>query len=297
MRKLNRRFVISLAVALGLGIGTIASSQSFMDLYHQGNVIAKSQTDDVSVSLLIKYVGANSATVTVEADGNLTFKSGTSGAEAADTSLECPVSGGLGGIIDVSDAACNTVGEVLDIINASGSWIAVPVDALRTDSSDNTFVTKAEGSAKTVAGYSVLRDSIAVSFKNGIALTSRDSIDKYMTTPTSTTLKNGNPFLGQRTYIRNAAVVSNYDSGTASLVCYSVLFGPLNSSGSYTETVTTIFSKVLAATDVNNSLAAETFGYWGLPGRQDEKVICRAENSADMDTVTFYALGVEVPLR
>src|SRR5687767_6845145 len=73
--------------------------------------------DDTDTAMLIKFVGPSTGSTTTMNSGkvevavttsDITFTSGAAGSEAADTSLECPVSGALGGIIDVSNAACNT---------------------------------------------------------------------------------------------------------------------------------------------------------------------------------------------
>jgi len=97
---------------------------------------------DVSPAIVIKYfppqggsADALTPTVAVEADGNLTFTV----AAAAYTGFELPVSGALGGVIDVSDAEANTVGEVVDAINSTpisfstGYFRAALVNALRSD--------------------------------------------------------------------------------------------------------------------------------------------------------------------
>lgn len=103
---------------------------------------------DTDPALYIKYFGpggASTTTVAVEADGNLTFV--VNG--AAYTGFECPVSGALGGVIDVSDSACDTVGEVVDVINATaptfstGYFRAVIAAGLRSDSSDTRFLADA----------------------------------------------------------------------------------------------------------------------------------------------------------
>jgi len=101
------------------------------------------QANDVSAAIVIKYFppagGGSTSSMTpkvaVEADGNLTFTV----AGAAYTGFELPVSGALGGVIDVSDAEANTVGEVVDAINstpitfATGYFRAALVNALRSD--------------------------------------------------------------------------------------------------------------------------------------------------------------------
>lgn len=92
---------------------------------------AKIYSDDGDIALRVKYVGSEkSATVTVSAAGDLTFKHGALGAEAVDSTV------GAAGVIDVSAAAYNTFGEVVDNINGSANWEAYLVGALRADSSD-----------------------------------------------------------------------------------------------------------------------------------------------------------------
>lgn len=97
---------------------------------------------DTDPMLYVKFFGpggvTSTTTMAVEANGDLTFV--VNGAAYA--GFECPVSGALGGVIDVSDAACNTLGEVVDIINATaptfstGYFRAVIAAGLRSDSSD-----------------------------------------------------------------------------------------------------------------------------------------------------------------
>ena len=99
-------------------------------------------TADNSPALVIKYFPTQTAgsagvtaTVAVEADGNLTFTVGG----AAYAGFECPFAGALGGVLDVSNAECNTVGEVVQIINstpitfATGYFRAAMVASLATD--------------------------------------------------------------------------------------------------------------------------------------------------------------------
>lgn len=96
-------------------------------------------------ALYVKYFGpggnTSTTTLAVETDGNLTFS--VNG--AAYTGFECPVSGALGGVIDVSDTACDTAGEVVDIINATaktfstGYFRAVIGAGTRSDVIDNAW--------------------------------------------------------------------------------------------------------------------------------------------------------------
>jgi len=109
------------------------------------NISTAVDTDPV---LYVKYFGSGGAattTMAVEADSNLTFV--VDGAAYA--GFECPVSGALGGIIDVSDAACDTLGEVVDVVNSTstsfgtGYFRAVIAAGLRGDSSNATFIADA----------------------------------------------------------------------------------------------------------------------------------------------------------
>jgi hypothetical protein len=120
---------------------------------------------DTEAALYIKYYGpggASTTTVAVEADGNLTFV--VNG--AAYTGFECPVSGALGGVIDVSDSACNTAGEVVDIINSTattfstGYFRAVIAAGARADDINASWLADAaDTEVTTPTGERVLWDS------------------------------------------------------------------------------------------------------------------------------------------
>lgn len=91
--------------------------------------------DDVDVALKVRYVGSQaSASITVSAAGDITFKHGAVGALVVDPTID---SGGDDpGVIDVSDASANTYGEVVDLINASANWEAYLVGGLRADNAN-----------------------------------------------------------------------------------------------------------------------------------------------------------------
>lgn len=94
-----------------------------------------SLTSDQPVGIAVKYRGS-SASATVEVtNGAITFKVGTAGAEAADTTV------GASGVVD--DATYVTLGAMVDIINASPNWRAELVDCLRADTSTNVLATLA----------------------------------------------------------------------------------------------------------------------------------------------------------
>lgn len=92
--------------------------------------VSRHVVDDAPVSLVIMYVGDEaSATVTVSTD--LTFKHGAAAAEAVDSTIDS--GGDDAGVIDISDANANTLGEIVDLINVSANWKAYIKDGLRAD--------------------------------------------------------------------------------------------------------------------------------------------------------------------
>lgn len=191
MRNLRKFLAPLLALAFSLPVGLltptpVADAQvvlpgAFAQAQGVGVTLGAVSTD---IGILIKYVGPQVAgstpvggTVTVAAaTGDITLKTGPVGGSAADTTTECPVSGALGGVIDVSDAACNTLGEVVDAINASPNWRAVIVDGLRSDSSDNTLNTLAETSASSAKGLAIPKDT-TVALNVSVALEPFDRLD------------------------------------------------------------------------------------------------------------------------
>lgn len=91
---------------------------------------------DQPVGIAVQYRGTQaSATVTV-ASGEITFKHGAAGSEAADTTV------GASGV--VADGTYTTLGAMVDAINASANWRAEIVDGLRSDSSTNVLLARSE---------------------------------------------------------------------------------------------------------------------------------------------------------
>src|SRR5688572_14775858 len=109
MRSKIRTFLAALAMVFTIGTVTptpVAESQvvlpeAYANAEAAGVTIGAVSTD---TGILVKYVGPTSGTVEVLAGGDVVLES-VSG--TPDVTTECPVSGALGGIIDVSDAACN----------------------------------------------------------------------------------------------------------------------------------------------------------------------------------------------
>lgn len=145
MRKV-KTFLTSLVAVLALAGSAQAQTAGVLVQPFKAKYVSQIITAaDTDVAGYIKYTGNGGvATVAVEADGNLTFTV----AGAAYDGFECPVSGALGGVIDVSNAACNTAGEVVDIVNSDtrGYFKMVLAAALRSDDIDASWLADAADS-------------------------------------------------------------------------------------------------------------------------------------------------------
>lgn len=116
------------------------------------NAQPKRSTDE-SIVMKIRYLGGTATgTVEVESGGDMLFVHGA----GADTTIKI---GSTNGTIDVSNAAGNTVKEVVDHINASPNWEAVMVDSLPTDVSTDTFLVLSAASADSDDGLDINSDS------------------------------------------------------------------------------------------------------------------------------------------
>jgi hypothetical protein len=280
---MTMRFKI-FALALLLAVPAFAQEQPVSQF---------SNADDGSIAFLVRYVGSNSsATMAVVQGGAITFQVGA----VAYTGFECPVSGALGGIIDTSNASCNTIDEVIDTINGnctgcSSDFRAVAIDALGTDSSE-TLLAVAEAQVTRSDGLAVPFDTSAA-FATGegralIPTSCRDDIGCFLT-PSGNIIEN--PFAGQQTVVTWVEGYSTYASGTSILYVYSVK--PSNKTNTE-ETVTTLWSEAMGATTANKQFTQ--FQYVPIYGGYNEKVIVRIVNSAAMATTRLLVQAHRRPV-
>ena len=113
----------------------------------QGNPVPVTLSSDTagSVAMLVKYVGTSTSATTdvaVAAGGDMTFRIAGAADTAVNTVAQGSLCGATPGTLDLSTPAgtCDTLGEVVDVINASGDWIAVLVDGLRSDLTDLSLI-------------------------------------------------------------------------------------------------------------------------------------------------------------
>jgi hypothetical protein len=272
MRKTILAFLIALALAAPLAAQT--------------PVAAVASADDTDIAFLVRYVGAeNSATVAVAVAGQLTFQVGG----AAYTGFECPVAGALGGIIDTTNAACNTIQEVVDTINGNctgcaSDFRAVTVDALGTDSSDNTLLTIGATQVTRSDGLPIYYESAQVDFATR-ALTNCRTIDCFGVSPRGSI--NENPFGGTQTFLQWINGSLTFDGGGVSTFTVYSVKSSNKTAGK--ETVTTLWSGAGAATTVLKEISA--FQNVPLIGRPHEKIIVRMTGSGVTSTMRMLAYG------
>ena len=302
-----KRLIYAAATALLiLGLAAIpAQTQSygFVPLLNPDPVSGSIAAINTDVALLIRYIGINAGggEVTVAAAGEITLSEAT---VATDT-VECPISGVAAGIIDVTHADCNTLGEVVDSINIAGSsFRAVILDGLRSDSSNNTLLAAAIAPCDMKDGYKVYWDTNVTNFNATIALTPYRTIDHYLTAasgPKTDTaavgavwgfITNGEKLIdnvhkGTRTVLYKAYEKLTYTGVGTGFEIKSVVMRNKNGYlGS--ETVTDSFVDVLGATTV-----AATFEYtYGVYGKRDAKLVVRSNCATNLSVAVMRAYGL-----
>lgn len=249
---------------------------------------------DTGPALVIKYNGTTTdPSIAVEADGNLTFLVG----DAAYTGFECPVSGALGGVIDVSDAACDTLGEVVDIINADQSdnsgFYAIIAAGLRADSSNDSFLADVDDTdVSTPTGEVVYWDSSTLDDDEIVFVSQWLTQAQYALDAIGTALDPErqrlpvNPWAGSDTVlldagenITNAGTVGDFDA-----LCVVETYKHTGGS----EVATVMYREAGAATTVLGSIN-EFLNAGGLRCR-DGKVVVRIYASG-ADTSALFLRG------
>lgn len=297
--KFKKGLITFLVALLALvGSSALVSGQNldyleYLTRFLEGESVARVRAvDDTDPAMVVHWVQGVDSTTTagvttvhgfaklaLEADGNLTFTQDNSAGTTASLELECPISAPLGGVIDVSDAACDTFGEVVDIINASTSWRAVLVGALRTDTYDanSLLADPADFDIRDIEGDSFYWDT-STCFKASWVVSDKKDFTDFYGSPGRLL---SNPWDGFRSVVRYLLENTDYDSGTSTVTFYSVK--PDLREG--TETVTTLYS-IAGGADGTDATIVDFTMFGGIFGRKNEKLIIRIENSAEASPVT-----------
>ena len=236
--------------------------------------------DDTSVALIVKYVGTSvSGTVEVDSNGDILFKDGALSSETASAEVDANTDG----TIDVSVAAENTISEALNLINASGNWVAVAVDAVGSDTigGSQTLLVVAATQAKVKAGIKLYWDTTArlggtVLFAPKVL---RDSIEPYQNTASS--VDNMLPFKGNAARVNRLKITSTYGSGSS---VNQLISDPDPTA----DNSVVVFSGAGGATTVEKD---NDFREAPFEGELNERMLGRVVNSAAAATVLVYAQG------
>lgn len=293
----TRRILIAFAAVLAIaGFVPSAGAQSVLvppTVEGLGVVIG---ADDTDIPMVCRYVGyspattANSGTITVAVTtSDITFAAGPQGSESATAvGIECPVSGQQDGIFDVSNAACNTFGEIIDLVNVPASpFRCVLIDAMRSDVADARLLTKSATRATTVNGTAINWDT-STAFEMSAALVPPEYRTMAPYLPLGSRTLKQDVWNNTRTVALLANAVSTYGSGASQLDVYSVNVND-GSLGKSTEIVTTLYSFPAGATTVAKEF---TLGSpIGIIGKKNEKVVVRLKNSAAASAANLRVNG------
>lgn len=257
-------------------------------------------------AIYVKYVGtaAGAATIAVAASGDITVIANGS----ADTTINQAgtVCGATPGTLDLSTpaAGCDTLGEVVDLFNASPNWVAALHGALRSDSSDNALFTLATTSAKTPDGVALFNENATslqltavvipkASGGSGLAPGADMGIQNY-TANNKVVL---NPFINRDTTLLYAHENITTTDNAANL--FRVLcVVPQNRAGTSTtgatvpvgtETVTELYREAAAATTTTGKID-EFLNNGGLTCNQG-KLLVRVNGNTTLTAPTVFATG------
>ena len=251
------------------------------------SVFSSVTADDGDVMIVTKYIGTQSSAATVAVTSATALIAFTR-AGAVDTTINAGATcGAVVGTIDGTDADCNTIGEVVDMINASANWRAMPLDSLRSDATTaNVFLTAGACNAKQPDGCPV-RKLTATAIWNSTRAMVPCRVASCMWPGLGANTQQ-NPYKGTYTVLFSSMWFSTYGGGTSACEIYSVVPGTAGGA----ETATLLWTSASGASTVATTLGATQFPI-GLIGLPDAKLVFRIQNSASMATVRNTAYGVQ----
>lgn len=284
------RSAVAFAVAALMAVGPVAAELPFTGYRAVGAIAGTSSTADVDNAVLyVKYVGtgAGKPTVEVSSAGDITFLL----AGVAVSEFECPVSGGLGGIIDVSDSACNTLAEVVDTINASTSWRAALVDALGTDSSNDSLATLSATDVNIrTTGVPLFYDTNYAGSAPEVTVAVRppgNTGQFFFAGPGGHLLEN--PFANYTSFLSGVSEKKTSSGTIAATVVYAVKRAYIGSSRKLSEQIRTVWSQTGGATATQATL---DFSNFPLVSAQGEMFVARIGSSTTISVQNLQAVGV-----
>ena len=288
------RKLIALVAAALLAVTPAFAELPFTGYKAKGPIAGVSTTGDDNVALYVSYVGTSSGipTIQVSAAGDIQFEVDGS----VDTTVACPEADD-DGIIDVSDAACNTFTEVVNAINQGGSnWRAVLVSRLGTDSSDGTLALLAETDTNVKLGAPIY-------FDNNNTAVNADNVTVLVYPPQNPADGswffqgpgkdlNKNPFAGGTSFL-SAGTETKTSGGTiGATVIYGVFReyrGNPTSGYDLYEVIRTVWSETGGATATENQF---DFSNFPLVSEAGEAFVVRVSSSTSITAQNVNVVGV-----
>jgi hypothetical protein len=259
----------------------------------RGPIAGTSTTADDNVALYVQYVGTASTkpTIQVSAGGDIQFEV----AGAVDTTVACPEADD-DGVIDVSDAACDTMIEVVNAINQGGSnWRAVLVAALGTDSSNDAFATLSETDTNVRIGapiyYDTNFDGSSPTVTVLVAPVYAPADGSFFFTGPGAGL-NKNPFAKGVSFLSAVSEKKTSTGTIAATVVYGVFReyrgSPATGFDLY-EVIRTVWSQTGGATATQATL---DFSNFPLVSAEGEAFVARVGSSTTISAQNLNAVGV-----
>lgn len=301
MSKSKFRSLIALALAAVIGLMPAAAIAQQPIAFFASVDASSGSVSAVSTGtcILVKYRGATVGKPTVEAaaGGDITLKI----AGVADVTTGSAADG----IFDLSTpaAADDTWGEVVSKINTQGSnWVAVLVNCLASDLTDNTALTLSATDASAPKGVAILKDDTVASasavFSAQVALTppgGATDIRYFLSggpvgNPSGSTKVNANPFANFQTFVQNVREKIT-SSGTVALFEVLGVTRTYDGNGKVSETVRSIYSVTGGATTVET---AKDFNSGPLVGAKGEMIVVRQRTATDLTVLQVAGNGYTV---
>lgn len=293
MKRFRNPFLAALAALLVLAPAFPVQAQ-YSPLGEAVDAAAASQSaDDIAVAFVLRYIGTGVSGKAVVASGSITLTSGAAGGEVADTTIECPLSAPFGGVLDLTNAACDTVGELADVVNgtAGSKWRIVPVASLRTDVVNARLQADAGAAGNSNSpGLRVTWDTSTAFMTSMVLGAGAQATVKYEDFFTVEGRAKPSPYFGQQVQLLAATATSTFGSGTSNLQVFSVDQQWNANSNRYTEVVTLLYQEAGGATTVQKNFTFN--GGFGLFAFKDQKLLVRLNNSAAQSAILLASSGL-----
>jgi len=288
------RKLFAIVIAALLAVTPVFAELPFTGYLARGPIAGTSSVLDTDVALYVQYVGTATTMPTIQvaaATGDIQFEV----AGAVDATVSCPEADN-DGIIDVSDAACNTMIEVVNAINQGGSnWRAVLVAALGTDSSNDAFATLAETDINVRIGAPIFYDT---NFAGSAPTVTVLVAPPYAPADGSFFFNGPGAGLNKNPFARGVSFLSAVSEKKTSggTIAATVVFGVFreyrgNSTTGFDlyEVIRTVWSQTGGATATQATL---DFSNFPLVSTEGEAFIARIGSSTDITVQNLNAVGI-----